>query len=486
MMMLGVSSRAACARFAGALAAGEAARQSSTETPAHCEQALRRRMTAIGKFSLLSETAAAPSVPAVLLTLRGPEIGADRIRSLLLEKIVPASPRFRSRVDATALEFVDDLGERGAPPVLDGAPGAPLPKAVAEVLSTPLAGARGGDAPWWEATRFPRREGTAILLRAHHCLADGVSLAALFSRLTDQADEIDAAVAAEVTKRRRRTGRQAAKWKRLLRKLARAVGFLFRLVGAALATVRVLATAKAPLRGARLRFPDRAGTRSVAWASRFATVSSLKRVAKALGGEAATVNDVYAAVVAGALRAVLPGAPSEVACAVPVHLYGGALLPGVAVGNHIGAVVVSLPLPAADGADDAGHVARVSASVGGSLRGGARAVFAYGAAYAAGALLPRCLVPRAMAMSAGCATVALTNVRGPPVDALSIDGRPVADVVPFLPPPPGCPVGVALTTIGDDATICVNADAGLVDADALLDAALAYYAALLERADRAR
>ena len=49
------------------------------------------------------------------------------------------------------------------------------------------------------------------------------------------------------------------------------------------------------------------------------------------------------------LRDVL-GDATHVTCAVPVHLYGGALLPGVDVGNHIGAVLASLPLPGGDGA----------------------------------------------------------------------------------------------------------------------------------------
>ena len=48
--------------------------------------------------------------------------------------------------------------------------------------------------------------------------------------------------------------------------------------------------------------------RSVAWAASFADVATLKRVAKALGGDRATVNDLFAALVAGALRAELdPG-----------------------------------------------------------------------------------------------------------------------------------------------------------------------------------
>ena len=60
---------------------------------------------------------------------------------------------------------------------------------------------------------------------------------------------------------------------------------------------------------------------------------------------------IYAALVAAALRTSV--SRDAVACAVPVHLFGGALPPGVAVGNHIGAVVARLPLP---GRDEAAHL----------------------------------------------------------------------------------------------------------------------------------
>lgn len=499
--MLGVAARAACVRYAAAAGTSAVAAsfaETERERHASCESAgsgLRRKMTPIGRFSLLSETAASPSVPAVLLTLGGAPLAAGELGEALTLGVVPASARFRCRVDERALEFVDDLGGGGAPAVLEGAAigVAALPGVVAEALVAPLVGREGGG-PWWEARLFPHGGGgggkTSVLVRAHHCLADGVSLASLFSRATDQAPEIEAAVAAEVERRRRsRPKTRGPRWLRTVRRWLSALRFLASLLRGAWAMVRVALVTHAPFRGAAPRRGAAQG-RSVAWRAHFSTVAELKRVAKALGGDGATVNDVFAAVVAGALRgAVDDRAVRHVTCAVPVHLYGGALVPGVDVGNHIGAVLATLPLPPApaDAADAqeaaAAHVATVSRDVGGALRGGAGAIVAYGAAYLAGACLPRAVVPSAMAASAGCATVALTNVRGPPVDALSIRGRPVETIVPFLPPPPGVPVGVALTTIGSDATISFNADASLLSADDLLAAALDYYATLQAAAD---
>ena len=125
--MLSVAARAACVRFAAGASVVTAAHETDA---AHCD-AVRRKMTPIGAFSLLSETPAAPSIPAVLLTFKAPLAAAD-LRDALTAGVAPASARFRSRVDERALEFVDDLGPAAAPFVVErGARGeAALPGAL--------------------------------------------------------------------------------------------------------------------------------------------------------------------------------------------------------------------------------------------------------------------------------------------------------------------------------------------------------------------
>ena len=83
-------------------------------------------------------------------------------------------------------------------------------------------------------------------------------------------------------------------------------------------------------------------------------------------------------------------------------------------------------------------------------------------------------MPASLRASAGGCAVALTNVRGPPV-ALTICGRPVKRVVPFLLPPPGIAVGAALSTVGGQATLCFNCADGTHDAYALVGAAVAHW-----------
>ncbi|KAH8045946.1 DUF1298-containing protein [Aureococcus anophagefferens] len=348
--MLSVAARAACVRFAAGASVVTAAHETDA---AHCD-AVRRKMTPIGAFSPLRDAR-----------------GAD-----------PPAP------------FVVGAAREAA-----------LPGAVAEALTAPLLG-RDGAGPWWEALVFDHAALTSVLL-AHHCLADGVSLAS--PRATDQAEAIAAAVDAEIAKRRRPRGERRRRSRRAVREGSSRRGFAA--PARAGHAARRGDDARAPARAA----PRRAATgRSVAWASKFSDVATLKRVAKALGGDKATVNDLFAAIVGGALRDVL-GDAAHVTCAVPVHLYGGALLPGVGVGNHIGAVLARLPLPAARRRR---HVARVSRDVGGALRGGAGALVAYGAAYVAAAVLPRRLVPGWRLR--GLRDRGATNVRGPPVDGASI------------------------------------------------------------------
>ena len=78
-----------------------------------------------------------------------------------------------------------------------------------------------------------------MLLRSHHCLADGVSTATIMGRLTDQADAIDEAVAEEIAKRRRARGKRPSLLARLLKRLA----FALRVLAAALATALAMLTA---------------------------------------------------------------------------------------------------------------------------------------------------------------------------------------------------------------------------------------------------
>ena len=103
----------AAARYA----AGACAASLAAPPPTDCD-AVRRRLTPIGRFALLSETRDAPSVPAVLLELGGAPIAAKDLERALADRVAPVSARLRSRVDVERLEFVEDLTAEEATPVV--------------------------------------------------------------------------------------------------------------------------------------------------------------------------------------------------------------------------------------------------------------------------------------------------------------------------------------------------------------------------------
>jgi hypothetical protein len=55
------------------------------------------------------------------------------------------------------------------------------------------------------------------------------------------------------------------------------------------------------------------------------------------------------------------------------------------------------------------------------------------------------------------ADVAVSNVRGPE-KPIHLCGHEVTQIVGFLPPPPGCPVGIAVTSYRGSLQLSVNAD----------------------------
>lgn len=409
-----------------------------TSCVAWCDKKLERKLTPIGKFSLLSETRENPSITGVLVEVKG-RLSKEVLSRVIQERVLVHS-RFRSRI--TDLAFVEVPGFQASQNIFEEKE--PVANWLAERLTAPL------PQPPWEIRLHHDRDRTFFLMRAHHCLADGVSMASLLGQCTDQAHELRRIVDSEIKKRR---------WFLFL------VGFFIQFLTVLFQTLRALLLPRPfgpPVGGFRRRH--------VAWKSAFASVDDLRLIAQKLGP--ATINDVFAALVAAALRTECPG-HSKVAVAVPVHLYGGALPTGTDIGNAIGAVFCPLPLDNAD--DPARHLRDVSAHVGTTLRGGVGPLLAYVAALAVATFVPHDALPSLFGHVASNAAAAFSNIRGPPL-ALSIAGHPLLTVpVPFLPPPPGIPVGVALVTVDGQATLSVNADPRVLDADRFLANALAHY-----------
>lgn len=260
-----------------------------------------------------------------LLVLQG-RLERAALERALTERLL-GHPRFRQHVVAGPLgrprwapdphfALASHLHEVGLPPGGEAA----LRALVGDLMSTPLDRAR----PLWAAHIVDGYgEDTALVVRIHHCIADGVALVKLLLSLTDHEAPAEAAG----------VGRAPPPPTGLLGRLGRALG-----TARALADVLALPpdppTALLGPLGVRKR---------VAW-SRPAELGAIARAARAEGG---TVNDLLLAAVAGALRAYLTarmGAPPtvEVRALVPVNLRR--VVGGGATGNRFGLVYVPLPL----------------------------------------------------------------------------------------------------------------------------------------------
>jgi hypothetical protein len=204
---------------------------------ANLEQKLmmRRRMTNVGRFSLVSETAQNPSVPVLVMAMTGKPYFAEDFRRLYQErKVAEKHPRFGARLDDTKTHFVfdnggdpaasnnnnDSRGVSGVENVRDVAyPRIPVTELKDRVNDASLYEPLDLNSRLWEAwtatggvvgqsgaipaaTNAIDEQGkgdeenveSLLLFRAHHCLGDGVSLGALFSDLTDEGPEIEAMI----------------------------------------------------------------------------------------------------------------------------------------------------------------------------------------------------------------------------------------------------------------------------------------------------
>jgi diacylglycerol O-acyltransferase / wax synthase len=279
-----------------------------------------------------------------------------RLRTRVEERILARHPVFRqravrSRLPATMPRWEDDpafdldhhLRVEALP-----APGdhAELERRCSAERSVPL----DPDRPLWAATVHTgyRRTGTAVHIRIHHSLGDGLALMQLLLTLADEFDP-DLVPLADEPRRRDQLVRFAG------RSVATATGLAlhpFRspaMVRDAVDTLvwgrRLLLPTRAP-RSLFQGVPD--GRKRMVWSPDGLPVASLIAASRARG---VSVNDLLLAVMAGGMHRYLAERDAlvdEVLVVVPINLRQlGEPLPR-RVGNRIGLLPVLLPVGRAD------------------------------------------------------------------------------------------------------------------------------------------
>ena len=373
--------------------------------------------------------------PTNLMMISGVLLLRERVGLAALRRTIAARflrfDRFRQRPvpTLTGFEWQTDPGFDLAYHVQrvalgHGAGDTDLETFVSKLVSTPLT----ADRPLWQFHLVAGYKGAcAVVLRIHHCYADGIALIQVLLSMTD-AEPGGATLPQPVGKRKRGNGEDDAlaqfiapfagaldaatkagstlldKTAALLRDPVKAIA-LAEQGGALTAELARLA-----LMGedSRTRFKGKPGrAKRVAWADPIA-LEEVKAIGKALG---ASINDVLLACVAGALRAYLVRRGDSVdgvviRALVPVNLRSPADAPRL--GNKFGLVFLDLPIGIANPVERL-YAVRTNMR---ALKGSYQPVIALGILAVMGAG-PHAVQEQLLAMLARNASAVMTNVPGP-------------------------------------------------------------------------
>jgi len=388
-----------------------------------------------------------------------------RVRSVIEERLLSFA-RFRQRVEEPPLgiglpRWVIDRHFDLDAHIHNVALPAPAGKAaleafVSDLLGTPLDFSK----PLWQVHLVEHAEGSAIVSRLHHAIADGIALIQVLLSLTDPSRR----------PRRRPSPPQSRATSDGGSSLLRAGGWLaqagFGLArdpGHALRLAGLGADAAATLARVALLPPDPPtalkgplGVRKRAAWSDPLSLAAVKAAGARAGG---TINDVLVTAAAGALRRYLAGRGEDVAgmdvrATVPVNLRP--LEHAHRLGNQFGVVFLALPL----GIDAPGErLVEIKRRMDG-LKSSLQPVVAFGALNAIG-FLPSPLQPLPIQFFGSKASVVLTNVPGPR-EPLYLAGEPLKRAMFWVPQSGRLGLGISILTYAGEVLMGVASDAGLV------------------------
>lgn len=403
----------------------------------------------------------------------------ERLAGVLQDRLVARYPKFTMRPLPSASAFeqpvwsADPDFDLGRHVVESGtrADDADLAALVSDLLGRPLDMTHS---PWqFHLVDVPaapgRGPGSALVARLHHCLADGIALAAVLLSLTDDnphgPPERANGRPGKPADDPRRPGLRArvADGSRDVAAVTGVDPLVPRTPRQVVASVRfgwsVLSTGLGLLfaaRDPRTRLRGGLGTRKVAAWSDQLDLASVKRVAAALG---ATVNDVLLAVTAGAVRRHLLAHGDkayDLRIFVPVDLRPHGEPVPVTLGNRFGIVFVKLPVGEAD------PVARVRLvhQRMSRVKGGAQAASTFAILAVVGAL-PSWGHRLAVRILGAKSTAVVTNVPGPR-EPVFLAGARLTRLVFWVPQAGSVGLGVSILSYAGEVSVGVASDANLV------------------------
>ncbi|MCP5044934.1 MAG: DUF1298 domain-containing protein [bacterium] len=308
------------------------------------------------------------------------------------------------------------------------------------------------DRPHWRihyVERFASEhggEGAAIVIRVHHCMADGIALLRVLLSLADEPPQITfptaAAGWARSARERRPLARTLAATRLVARSAASFVGFL---------------TSRGDPHS---RFRRPLGSTKCAALSKPLPLSDIKDIARAHG---ATVNEVLLCAAAGALRHVLENDPGfhealVLRGVVPVNLRADEDLENL--GNRFGLVFMPMPV----GMSDRGARLRSVRKAMTGIKSTPEALAWFAVLRALGRV-PDWIEALGVELFSRKATLVVTSLAGP-TDALHLCGAKLEDLMFWVPSAGQVGLGLSMLSYDDRVLLGVATDAGQLDTPA--------------------
>lgn len=407
-----------------------------------------------------------------------------RLRELVERRFVGAYPRFRCKAvdgpagaswqDDPALDLDWHVQSTVLPARAKNAASQKraLERFVSRMASTPL----DKDRPLWQFHLVEDYQGgSALVVRIHHCYADGIALVQVLLSLTDtSADAHRARPLGQAWLKEDGAGvaRRVGAVERYAKLGGKVIGKGMELVqdptlaamlareGGEIARELMIALALPDDPPSLLRGPLGASKR-VAWAPPL-DLEEVKAIGRACG---CTVNDVLMAAAAGALRDyMLERGESldgiSLRATVPVNLRP--LEHARKLGNHFGLVFLDLPVGEANPVRRLEYVAECM----NQLKNSRQAIVAYGLLATLG-LAPQALQEIALELFSRKATTVATNVPGPQ-QPLYLAGSPIRELMFWVPQTGSIGLGLSILSYDGRVHFGLVADAKLVpDPDAV-------------------
>jgi len=397
----------------------------------------------------------------------------DRFRQKVVE---PAIPGFGPRwVDDPYFNLKFHLQRTALP---DPGGQKELQEMVSTIMSTPLDFSK----PLWQFQYVENyRGGSALVVRIHHCIADGIALVRVLLGLTD-----DSPAGSPKTRRRRRrrkplgggfwlpevvngaiysvskaTGRAMSKSFEVLSDPARTADLL---VEGAKGTGILARLATMPVDPPSVFKGELCTAKVCAW-SEVMPLDEVKAYSKAQG---ATINDVLLAGVTGALRRYMIGRKTDadgidIRAVVPVNLRPESEI--VKLGNRFGLVFLALPV----GIEDRGERLRELKRRMDAIKGSSEPMVIYGLLNAVGMAGPE-VEKIALQIFGSKATGVMTNVPGPR-EEIYLAGKAMRSMMFWVPQSARLGLGVSILSYAGQVRLGVVTDSGLVpDPESIIEA----------------